>query len=89
MVYFLHIWHGGDSIEEQEAKQFTDLRAAFAAAAESVRDLLIEMVRERRRADGAGSYVEITDEEGAVMARVALGDVTAGAFMNHDPLNSH
>jgi hypothetical protein len=82
MHYFLRISHGGERIEDDpESEGFADLGVALEAAAESARDLLIEMFREGRRADGVGSYVEITDDAGTVVARVELGDLLAGAFV--------
>jgi hypothetical protein len=80
MIYFLHIRHGSELINDVKDEEFTDMRAALEAAAESARDLLIEMLCQRRRTNEVGTSVEITDEAGTVVARVELGDVAAGAF---------
>jgi len=85
MHYFVHTWHGGDPIEDVEGEEFADLSGALEAAAERARDLLIDMLRHRGRAHGAGTYVEITDEAHTVLARVELGDVTAGALIKRRP----
>ena len=78
MHYFLNISRG-DDLEGVESQEFADLSRALEAAAESACDLLIEMLRQRRPAEGGGSYVEITDEAGAVMASVELGGAAVSA----------
>jgi hypothetical protein len=76
--YFLHIRNPDGRTEDLEGEILLDLDLAVEAAVDSARELLIDRLKQHQRADGQGSQVEITDEEGTVLAVVDLGDIATG-----------
>jgi hypothetical protein len=78
--YFLHLRHSDYRVEDPEGEELDSLESAIDAAAESARELLIQQLRQRKSADGAGSSVEIADDQGNVLGIVEFKDVVDGKF---------
>jgi hypothetical protein len=76
--YYLHIRTLDGRCEDPEGEELPSINLAIAAAAESAREVLIERLKRHECADGQGSRIEITDEEGTVLAVVEFSDAVAG-----------
>ncbi|HEY0012475.1 MAG TPA: Crp/Fnr family transcriptional regulator [Allosphingosinicella sp.] len=75
--FFFNIRNGNGFTEDEEGRDFPDVRAARAEALKGVRSIVAEEVKEGRL-DLAGR-VEITDEAGASIEAIPFGDALAGA----------
>ncbi|MGI4878229.1 MAG: DUF6894 family protein [Janthinobacterium lividum] len=70
--YFFHLRDGAQLYEDPDGAEFSTIDAAIAEAFASARDLLAELVKAAKVADG--QIFEITDEEDRVCARVPVRD---------------
>ncbi|HZF96376.1 MAG TPA: Crp/Fnr family transcriptional regulator [Allosphingosinicella sp.] len=83
--YFFNIRNGNGLTEDEEGRDFPDVRAARAEALKGVRSIVAEEVKEGRL-DLAGR-VEITDESGASIEDIPFGDaLAAGGGTGGQPL---
>jgi hypothetical protein len=68
--YYLHIGNDHEKIPDEEGFDFPDLDTASSYARTSIQDLLAEDVRRGRTT--ACRHIDITDENGTALDRVAL-----------------
>jgi hypothetical protein len=76
--YFLNLRDPGHLTEDPEGEELLDLSLAIEAAVASARDVLGDRLKQRKRADGVGSQIEVADKHGAILAVVQLSDVASG-----------
>jgi hypothetical protein len=77
-LYFLHILDWDNRVADLEGEELPSLSHAIEVAEDSARDILIERLRQHKRADGQHSQIEITDAKGVILALVELSDVAIG-----------
>lgn len=70
--FHLHIRNGSGVADDEEGREFRDLSEAKRAALQGLRDLMAEELRSGVLY--AGSFIEVTDSQGAVLAVVTFTD---------------
>ena len=71
--YFFYIREGDEFIPDEEGMEFANVDSAWIEAVESIRDLVIQSLRNNRPI--AGLMIEIADANGNILGSVSAGDI--------------
>ena len=76
--FFINVRTPDSYVEDGEGDECANVSLARSIAIENARDLMIDNLRAARAADVDKSQIEITNEDGELVARILFSDVLAG-----------